>query len=217
MTSTASSPLRPTTRGPDAGADGLRLGWTDDFGYASMYAFEESPRVIAAVRDAAKGFTTLGAELDMLDETWEDFYPGLGGTMHLFAGTGARVDKEVWNSAIDLRNRNWQRFRAVFGDHDLIVSATAQILAPKMEDWASYWGGSARCHSPTTRSRRTTPATRTCSTGSDSRPSTFPPGSSTAYPLDSSWSAGPAVRPPSCRAAHAFLAAFPRPERPTLS
>ena len=51
-----------------------------------MYAFEESPRVIAAVRDAAKGFATLGADLDTLDETWEDFYPGLGGTMHLFTG-----------------------------------------------------------------------------------------------------------------------------------
>ena len=69
-----------------AGVDGLRLGWTDDFGYASMYAFPESARVIAAVREAAKGFATLGAELDVLHETWEDFYPGLGGTMHLFAG-----------------------------------------------------------------------------------------------------------------------------------
>ena len=42
--------------------------------------------------------------------------------MHLFSGTGARVDKQLWNTAIDTRDRNWRTFRAVFADHDLIVT-----------------------------------------------------------------------------------------------
>jgi aspartyl-tRNA(Asn)/glutamyl-tRNA(Gln) amidotransferase subunit A len=121
------------------GVDGLRLGWTDDFGYAAMYAFDESPRVISHVRDASKGFAALGATIEPLDETWEDFYPGLQGTMQLFGGDP--VGRDQWTSAIDLRERNWRRFRAVFAEHDLIVSPTSQLLAPTVEDWAARWAG----------------------------------------------------------------------------
>jgi aspartyl-tRNA(Asn)/glutamyl-tRNA(Gln) amidotransferase subunit A len=199
------------------GVDGLRLGWTDDYGFTSMYEFEESPRVVAAVRDAAKGFSTLGASLDTLDEQWEDFFPGLAGTMHLFAGTGARIDKEQWNSAINLRDRNWRQFRDVFADHDLIVSATAQLLAPKVEDWAQYWGGSG--------------------------PVPFPHGvfapHYTSHTHMFNWLGFPALNVPAgfvdglpvglqlvgwpgseatiLRAAHAFVAAYPREERPVVS
>src|ERR1700728_2701171 len=31
----------------DEGVEGLRLGWTDDFGFAAMYSFRASPRVIS--------------------------------------------------------------------------------------------------------------------------------------------------------------------------
>ena len=48
----------------DDGVEGMRFAWTDDFGFASMYALEESPRVIAAIRDAAQGFTSLGATVE---------------------------------------------------------------------------------------------------------------------------------------------------------
>ena len=39
------------------GVEGMRFAWSDDLGFASMYAQEESPRVIAAIREAAHGFT----------------------------------------------------------------------------------------------------------------------------------------------------------------
>ena len=32
----------------------MRFAWTDDFGFTEMYAQEESPRVIAAVRDVVR-------------------------------------------------------------------------------------------------------------------------------------------------------------------
>jgi amidase/aspartyl-tRNA(Asn)/glutamyl-tRNA(Gln) amidotransferase subunit A len=126
--------------GLERGIDGLRLGWTDDFGYASKYAFGESSRVIAHVRDAAKGFAGLGATIEPLDTVWEDFYPGILHTMHLFSGVG-RAERSEWTAAIDVRDRNWRRFRAAFADYDLLISPTSQLLAPSIEDWAARWAG----------------------------------------------------------------------------
>jgi aspartyl-tRNA(Asn)/glutamyl-tRNA(Gln) amidotransferase subunit A len=200
----------------DEGIEGFRLGWTDDYGYTSMYAFEESPRVIAAVRDAAKGFSTLGASLDTLGETWEDFFPGLGGTMHLFGGTGG-IEKEVWNNAIDLRDRNWQKFRHVFADHDVIVSATAQILAPKIEDWASYWGGSGPVPFPhNTFAPHYTSHTHMFNwLGFPAL--NVPVGFVDGLPIGMQLVGWPGNEATLFRAAHAFLEAFPRDERPPVS
>jgi len=57
--------------GLDAGVAGLRLAWTDDFGYAGMYALEESPRVIAAIREAAQGFVWIPDEIPRFREMWK--------------------------------------------------------------------------------------------------------------------------------------------------
>src|SRR5438093_1275121 len=61
--------------GIDAGVDGMRLAWTDDFGFASRYAAAESDRIIDLVRDAAMGLRTLGATVDPTTEVWEDRAP----------------------------------------------------------------------------------------------------------------------------------------------
>src|ERR1700704_567352 len=60
----------------DDGVGGLRLAWTDDFGFASRYAEPDSDRVIAIARDAARGLATLGATVVTTDEVWEDRSPG---------------------------------------------------------------------------------------------------------------------------------------------
>ena len=57
----------------------MRLAWTDDFGYAGMYALAESPRVIEHVRAAALGFTDLGADR-------RGDRAGLGGLLALVPG-----------------------------------------------------------------------------------------------------------------------------------
>ena len=52
----------------------MRFAWSDDFGFASMYALEESPRVIAAIRDAAFGFTSHRGHGRDHRHRWDDFY-----------------------------------------------------------------------------------------------------------------------------------------------
>jgi aspartyl-tRNA(Asn)/glutamyl-tRNA(Gln) amidotransferase subunit A len=61
--------------GFEGGVEGWRFAWTDDYGYASVYASHDSPRVIATVRAAAMGLTTLGATVEPTFEVWEDWAP----------------------------------------------------------------------------------------------------------------------------------------------
>jgi amidase/aspartyl-tRNA(Asn)/glutamyl-tRNA(Gln) amidotransferase subunit A len=127
--------------GIDEGVSGMRFAWTDDYGFTEMYAQEESPRVIATVRQAAQGLTTLGATLETTSEVWEDFFPGFVAANYLYPtgpATGS-PDPEVWNNGLDTRQRNWLKFREVFRTHDLLVSATSQLTARTVEDWNAAW------------------------------------------------------------------------------
>ena len=45
----------------ELGAEGLRLAWTDDFGFTLDYAADDSPRVIGHIRDAALALNGIGA------------------------------------------------------------------------------------------------------------------------------------------------------------
>ncbi|MCU1345053.1 MAG: putative amidase protein, partial [Acidimicrobiia bacterium] len=56
----------------DAGVDGMRMAWTDHYGFADIYATEESARILEAVRTAAAGLRTLGATVETTNEVWED-------------------------------------------------------------------------------------------------------------------------------------------------
>ena len=126
----------------DKGVDGMRLGWTDDFGFTEIYAMEESDRVIAAVRQAAQGFASIGAKVETVDTVWEDFFPGQGAT-GMFGGAAPdaiRVPSlDEWGLALDLRQRNWLRFREALTTYDVLLSPTSQLLARTLEDWDSVW------------------------------------------------------------------------------
>jgi Asp-tRNA(Asn)/Glu-tRNA(Gln) amidotransferase A subunit family amidase len=119
-----------------SGVEGLRFVWTDDFGFTGKYAEDESPRLIAAARASAFDFRSLGASVEATNTEWEDFFPGVM-AMQL-AAVGA-ADQEVWTSSLDTRGRNWQRFRDVFADHDLLLSVTSQLSPKKVEDWDAAW------------------------------------------------------------------------------
>jgi Asp-tRNA(Asn)/Glu-tRNA(Gln) amidotransferase A subunit family amidase len=130
----------------DSGADGLRLAWTDDYGFTDIYGVQESPSVIAAARDAAFGLRTVGATVDTTTEEWEDFWPGISVHHAVYSPmailgpeSGAQVPADQWDAAHDRRRRNWERFRRLFHDYDLLLSATSQILAPKVETWNGWW------------------------------------------------------------------------------
>jgi aspartyl-tRNA(Asn)/glutamyl-tRNA(Gln) amidotransferase subunit A len=129
----------------EAGVDGTRLAWTDDFGYTDMYALDESPRVIAHARRAAEGLRAVGATLTPTAEVWEDPTAAAAVTNWLF---GVAIDPNnplpapstpVWAAAMETRQRNWARFMRLFGEFDLLISPTSQLLAPTVETWDARW------------------------------------------------------------------------------
>jgi amidase/aspartyl-tRNA(Asn)/glutamyl-tRNA(Gln) amidotransferase subunit A len=126
----------------DAGVAGLRLGWTDDFGFAQKCAQDESPRVIETVCRAAHGFSSLGAEPEPMTETWEDFFLGYMVSTYLFMPAGMAFPKptaEQWSGMLETRQRNWLLFRKVLREVDVLLSPTSQIVAKKVEDWNGAW------------------------------------------------------------------------------
>jgi aspartyl-tRNA(Asn)/glutamyl-tRNA(Gln) amidotransferase subunit A len=132
----------------DAGVDGMSFAWTDDYGFTEMYAQAESPRVIAAVREAALGLDGIGAHVEPTNEVWEDFFPGFMASNYLYPTGGPRPPRpaaEDWAAALDTRKRNYDRFRGVLADHDLLLSATTQLLPRTFDEWSDAWttGGSA--------------------------------------------------------------------------
>lgn len=135
------------------GVDGMRFAWTDDYGYASMYALEESERVIDAVRDAALGFEKLSATVTPTNEVWEDFWEPYVVTCQVYreGPMGMTTEKPTaaaHQAALEARARNHDRFRAVLADHVLLLSVTSQLVARPVEEWDANWttGGAAFAH-----------------------------------------------------------------------
>jgi Asp-tRNA(Asn)/Glu-tRNA(Gln) amidotransferase A subunit family amidase len=128
----------------DTGVSGMSFVWTDDYGYASMYALDESSRVISTVREAARGFEALGATVESTSREWEDFWPSYSVTSRAFPELVMPFDApkpsaEELEVALGVRQRNWQRFRSELDDHDLLLSATSQLTARTVEDWDAAW------------------------------------------------------------------------------
>lgn len=122
----------------DSGADGLKLVWTDDFGFALEYAVDESRRVVSYVRNAALAVNGIGATVEPTDEPWENYLDAL--RVYNFAGLASLglpgispVSDDDWDAAADLRQRTWQRFRRVFAEYDLLVCPAIHSVAPTVE------------------------------------------------------------------------------------
>ncbi|HEY2331634.1 MAG TPA: amidase [Acidimicrobiales bacterium] len=131
------------TRDIDAGVEGMRFAWSDDLGFASRYAMEESPRVIAAIREAAFGFRQIGATVETTTETWDDFHDGFQMINRVFGsggrGTGEKVpEPELWAS-LESRGKNIAGFDRLWEDFDVLLTPTAQLLARTVDDWDACW------------------------------------------------------------------------------
>jgi Asp-tRNA(Asn)/Glu-tRNA(Gln) amidotransferase A subunit family amidase len=129
----------------DAGVEGMSFAWTDDFGYASIYAQEESPRVIATIREAAQKLTGLGAKVETTSETWVDFWDGFIMINRVFGSGGRGVGEpptaeEYWES-VTSRKVAVDAFDRVFRDHDVLLAPTSQLVARTIEDWNNCWTG----------------------------------------------------------------------------
>jgi hypothetical protein len=64
--------------------------------------------VIQTIRTAAMSLGELGAEIDIVDDTWEDFWDGYVTTNYLFGGgptgTMERPKREQWVNAMGVRD-----------------------------------------------------------------------------------------------------------------
>jgi Asp-tRNA(Asn)/Glu-tRNA(Gln) amidotransferase A subunit family amidase len=174
------------------------------------------------VRAAAQGLKSLGASLEPVDEVWEDFFPGIIATGHLFrpmvpGPAPQRPSREAWTAAMDLRQRNWTRFRALFRDYDLLISPTTQLLPATMEDWAARWGGKGprpfphQAFAPHYTSH--THMFNWLGFPAVSVPAGFVDG----LPVGLQIVGWPGSDAKVLRAAQAFSKAYPRPERPPIS
>jgi len=125
----------------DDGAAGMRLVWTDDFGYAANYASAQSPDVISAVRQAAFGLRAAGAELEVTTEAFEDPNPACNVIMASDRALAMRSEppRESVIGAREARLRIWQTFRQVLEGRDFILSPTIQVVAPTRTEWAQAW------------------------------------------------------------------------------
>jgi aspartyl-tRNA(Asn)/glutamyl-tRNA(Gln) amidotransferase subunit A len=134
----------------DTAIEGVRLAWTDDYGYAAQHATAESPRVVALAREAAFSLQRLGAHVEHTDLVWEPANRGGGpapGEPAIYKIEVApaspiqlpATDPELYRAAAEWRARNWDKFHSLFREFDLLVSVTSQHIAPTTEDWRESW------------------------------------------------------------------------------
>jgi aspartyl-tRNA(Asn)/glutamyl-tRNA(Gln) amidotransferase subunit A len=125
----------------DEGVEGMSFAWSDDLGYAQLYAQEVSPRVVAGVRQAAMRLASLGAKVEPVGHISDDFWDDYVTTNYLFqiAMEVPKPSSDRWERALDGRQRTWRSFRKVLTSHDLLLSPTLQLLAPTVEEWERSW------------------------------------------------------------------------------
>lgn len=119
------------------GAKGLKLGWTDDFGFATKYFTPDSAAIIAQSRRAANGFAGLGATLAEPKIMLEDFWPHVASTMYHYEGN--TQPPATMKAAMETRARNRAKMDALLGEHDFILSTTIPFTAPTVQQWSDNW------------------------------------------------------------------------------
>jgi Asp-tRNA(Asn)/Glu-tRNA(Gln) amidotransferase A subunit family amidase len=203
----------------DQGVGDMRFAWTDDFGFASMYALPQTPAVIAAIRDAAQGFGKLGAKVETTRERWEDFYKGFmtfgaayreGPAQHGEKPPVADVQEQS-----ELRGRNWDRFMKVLDQYDVLLSPTIQFTAFTVEEWDAAWNKDGEKYPHGTFAPTYTADTHMFNWLGWPALS-IPVGFVHGLPVGMQLITKPNREAQLYRAAAAFLKAYPRDERPRL-
>ena len=124
-----------------SGARGMRLAWTDDFGFAGARAGSRSAAVIAAVRQAAATLREAGAELFEMAERIDDPFAACATIMSSDRSTVVRTEppREAVATAREVRNGVWQTLRQTLAGADFILSPTIQYIAPTRGEWHAAW------------------------------------------------------------------------------
>jgi aspartyl-tRNA(Asn)/glutamyl-tRNA(Gln) amidotransferase subunit A len=203
----------------DAGVDGWRFAWTDDFGFASVYASDDSARVIAEVRSAAIAMSSIGAKVEATAEAWEDWTPHQMTTAAAFSPPLPGMEKPTpadYQAAFELRARNDARFRDLMRDGTLLLSPTTQRVARSVEEWNAAWTTDGHTYhgsnfAPTYTSH--TAMLNWLKYPAVSVPCGFVDG----LPVGLQIIGLPGSEARIFQAAHAFQSAFPRDDRPPVS
>jgi len=120
---------------------GMKVGWTDDFGFASTHAGPAAAQIISAVRTAAFGLTDSGAAISESGVKIGD--PGWACSVVMGADrTNAIRSEPSGEDVVRARAKRqaiWNRLSAAFDKYDFLLSPTSQWLAPIRQEWASAW------------------------------------------------------------------------------
>ena len=124
--------------GLGAGAKGMRLMWSDDFGYAQDYAVTETPRVIETVRAAAFRLAEAGADIRATNQKFENPLWTANTILMSDPTIGVRVDPpgDVAAKVHESRQRIWAGMHKALAEADFILTPTILCVAPNREDWA---------------------------------------------------------------------------------
>jgi Asp-tRNA(Asn)/Glu-tRNA(Gln) amidotransferase A subunit family amidase len=198
----------------DKGVDGMRFAWSDDLGFAGgpQYSLPQSPKIIAAIRAAAKGFSKIGARMEAVGEAWESFWPAAVITRQGYGGLQAfdrKISPDELSDALDIRRRNWDRFAQVLETHDLMLMPTATFTAYTVEEWHKL------CNSGEWWPFYTSHTFMFNWLGMPA--ASVPCGFVDGLPIGLQIVGPPHSEPLILRAAVAFLKEFPRNERPSLA
>ena len=125
--------------------EGMRLAWTDDFGYAGTYATPESAAVIARTRKAALGLESAGATIEPIEDVWPDpdfatwmvhvESPVLNERIKEQLLASGKMSSDSVTRAQDSRQAIWLKFHDVLSRYDFILSPTIHFTAPLVTEW----------------------------------------------------------------------------------
>ena len=122
---------------------GMRLAWSDDFGFGAQFAVQETGRVIETVRASALRLRQIGADVEALDVAIED--PFLAGNAWVASDAALSSDYDLGlkpptraqiRAARESRLRIWSAFREITERNDFILSPTTLEIAPTRQQWA---------------------------------------------------------------------------------
>jgi Asp-tRNA(Asn)/Glu-tRNA(Gln) amidotransferase A subunit family amidase len=194
-----------------SGVDGLRLAWTDDFGFARTYAGPESERVLDVARAAARKFTSLGATVETTAVVFDDWWPHPT-VMMITKG----VSDPDYNRAEDARTRWWETLRGILTDHDLLLTTTIQHVAFDLHRWSAAWS-TADTDYPNGSFVPTWTAHTFMYNWLGWPALSIPCGFVDGLPVSIQLSGRPDSEPLILRAANAFIEAFPCDDRPPVA
>jgi aspartyl-tRNA(Asn)/glutamyl-tRNA(Gln) amidotransferase subunit A len=121
----------------DDGAKGMRLLWTDDWGYGRAFGVAETPRVIDTVRAAALRLAGVGAKIEETLQVFENPAASASQWLRSDPALASRQDPPV-ETVVKVRQdrqRVWNAMRAALNGWDFILSPTILSVAPTRETW----------------------------------------------------------------------------------